>query len=70
LLDRRDIGCPPRPSRRQASWLINTSDGQGFFGYNPGVGAYIEIIDFDKLVQDAKRRNRILFDKLGIPETI
>jgi hypothetical protein len=27
---------------------------------------YIEIISFDKLIQDSKERNKILFDKLNI----
>ena len=27
---------------------------------------YIEILSYDKLIKDANRRNRILFDKLGL----
>ena len=46
--------------------LIKTPDGEGYFGYNPNYSAYIEIISFDKLVRDAKKRNRVLFDKLGL----
>ena len=38
----------------------------GIFGYHKDYGAYIEIISFDKLIDDAKRRNKILFDKLGV----
>lgn len=41
-----------------------TQDKQGYFGYNPAIGAYIEIISYDKLLKDAKQRNRVLFDKL------
>ena len=46
--------------------LFKTSDGQGYYGWNQAYNAYVEIIDYDKLLSDAKRRNRILFDKLGI----
>ncbi len=29
--------------------------------------AYIEVITYAKLVQDAKKRNRVLFEKLNLP---
>lgn len=44
--------------------LIQTQDGEGYFGYNPTVGTYIEVISYDKLLKDARQRNRALFDKL------
>ncbi|CAB1249537.1 ATP-binding protein [Clostridium sp. MT-14] len=46
--------------------LTKTPDGMGFFGYNDSknLNAYIEIISYEKLLEDAKKRNRILFDKL------
>lgn len=46
--------------------LTRTPDGMGFFGYNEikGINAYIEIISYEKLLVDSKKRNRILFDKL------
>ncbi len=47
--------------------LQRTPDGCGYFGYNTNHGAYVEIMDFDKLVRDAYRRNRILFEKLNLP---
>jgi len=47
-----------------------TPDAEGYFGYNENVGTYIEIISFNKLVRDAKKRNRILFDKLNLPSNI
>lgn len=47
--------------------LTRTSDGQGYFGYNPNLKAYIEIISFDRLLQMAKERNRAFFDRLGLP---
>ena len=44
-----------------------TPDGQGYFLFkNRYYNAYFEVIPFDKLLTDAQRRNRILFDKLGI----
>lgn len=46
--------------------LKKTPDDQGFFGYNSNHHAYIEVIAYDKLVRDAKRRNQILFDKLNM----
>lgn len=44
-----------------------TPDNLGYYGYNPKLSAYVEIISYGKLLQDAKRRNRILFDKLHLP---
>lgn len=43
-----------------------TADNEGYF-FNLAAGnGCIEIISYDKLVKDAGRRNRILFDKLGL----
>jgi hypothetical protein len=47
--------------------LIRTPDRLGYFGYNANLSAYIEVISYDKLLRDAKKRNRILFDKLQLP---
>lgn len=42
-------------------------DGQGYFYFKSEYySAYIEVIPFEKVVTNAKKRNRILFDKLGI----
>lgn len=46
--------------------LKKTPDSLGYFGYHTEYGAYIEIISFDKLLDDAKKRNKILFDKMGL----
>lgn len=48
--------------------LRSTPDNSGYIGFNPNYGVYIEVISFDKLLGDAKKRNRILFDKLQIIE--
>jgi len=41
-------------------------DGEGYFKTLPGGNGYVEILSYDKLIKDAGRRNRILFDKLGL----
>ena len=41
-------------------------DGEGYFRTLPSGEGYVEIISYDKLMRDAKRRNRVLFDKLGM----
>ena len=47
--------------------LHPTPDGNGYFAYrNATYSAYIEILPFEKVMEDAKKRNRILFDKLGL----
>lgn len=48
--------------------LVSSQDKEGYFGYNPTVGTYIEVISYDKLLKDAKQRNRALFDKLFEPK--
>ena len=39
--------------------LVQTQDGEGYFGYNQAVGTYIEVISYDKLLKNAKQRNMI-----------
>ncbi|MEZ5017058.1 MAG: hypothetical protein R2800_08385 [Flavipsychrobacter sp.] len=41
-------------------------DNNGYFHYNPNYKLYTEIISFDKLIGDSKKRNQILFEKLSI----
>ncbi len=44
-----------------------TPDGQGYFKIKTEYyTAYIEVIPFDKVINDANQRNKILFDKLGL----
>ena len=43
-----------------------TADNEGYFFNLSDCNGCIEIISYDKLVKDAGRRNRILFDKLGL----
>lgn len=44
-----------------------TPDNMGFFYFHDIYNAYIEVISYQKLLKDAKNRNRILFEKLGLP---
>jgi hypothetical protein len=46
--------------------FTQTPDSMGYYRYNDKLNAYIEILSYDKIVNDANKRNRILFDKLGI----
>lgn len=47
--------------------LTEAPENDGYFGYNPNHRAYIEVISYQKLLADAKKRNQILFDKLNVP---
>ena len=44
-----------------------TPDNLGYYGFNEALNAYYEVISYTKLLGDAKKRNRILFDKLNCP---
>ena len=44
-----------------------TPDSMGYFRFHDIYNAYIEVITYPKLLKDARMRNRILFDKLGLP---
>ena len=48
--------------------LMKTPDGEGYFGFNSAKGAYVEVISYNKLLKDAKKRNQVLFDKLFRPK--
>lgn len=43
-----------------------TPDGLGAYNYNSNLHAYVEVLSFDKVRNDSEKRNRILFEKLGI----
>lgn len=43
-----------------------TPDRLGYYGYHDGFNAYIEILPFDKIINDAQKRNRVLFETLGL----
>jgi hypothetical protein len=45
-------------------------DDMGYFWFNTHYKAYMEVISFDKVLNDSKKRNRVLFEKLGLPDKI
>ena len=42
------------------------SDKVGYYCFNDKMNSYIEILPYNKIINDANKRNRILFEKLGI----
>jgi len=42
------------------------TDNEGYFSPLADGKGYVEIISYDKILNDAKRRNRVLFEKLGL----
>jgi hypothetical protein len=46
--------------------LTNSPDNDGYFGYNTPLKAYIDVISYSQLLSTAKKRNKVLFDKLGL----
>lgn len=46
--------------------LQKTPDGDGYFGYSQNPNAFIEIVPYGKLLRDARKRNVVFFEKLGI----
>ena len=47
--------------------LTKTPDDEGYFGYWQNYNAYIEVISYTKLLDNAKKRNMAFFQKLGLP---
>lgn len=41
-------------------------DDNNMYKYHEKKRAYIELISYDKLILDAEKRNKVLFEKLGI----
>ncbi|MDX2849250.1 ATP-binding protein [Streptomyces sp. PA03-3a] len=60
---------PTMVSRCEYANLRATHDGMGYFGFNEPNKAYIEVINFNRLVNAATERNRAFFDKLGLPSS-
>lgn len=46
--------------------LSISPDNEGYFGYLKAFNAYVEIKSYKKVIADAKMRNQIFFNKLGI----
>jgi hypothetical protein len=65
--------CDITPSLKEWARLFelqDTPDSLGFFGYKRFYNAYFEVISYSKLVADAEKRNKIFFQKLGLPKSI
>lgn len=58
---------PKMVSHCKDAGLRITPDGMGYYGYQPERNAYFEVVSYNKLLADAKKRNEILFDKLFNP---
>jgi hypothetical protein len=59
----------PQLEERIIGRFERTPDSQGYFGYTTNPAAFVEIIPFGKVMQDARLRNAIFFHKLGITNT-
>jgi hypothetical protein len=46
--------------------LERSFDGLGFYGYNKPLKCTIDIMPFNQVLSNAKKRNKVLFHKLGI----
>lgn len=46
--------------------FIFTPNKIGYYKMNETYNTYVEILPFDKMINDSKKRNRILFEKLGL----
>lgn len=57
---------PTRKMQAKSAGFRQTADAAGFFGYNDNFGVYVDIVSFDKLIGDAKKRNAVLFEKLEL----
>lgn len=62
-----DINDKIKEFAKKAS-LKPTPDSMGYFGYNSEYNCYLEVISFDKILADARKRNHILFKKLGLEQ--
>ena len=61
--------CDITPTLDKVLKMLNfkrTADNLGAYAYNDEYHAYIEVISYDKIRNDSEKRNKVLFDKLGI----
>lgn len=42
-------------------------DNLGYFHWQQKYRVYCEVLDYDKIIQDAKKRNEVFFDKFSLP---
>jgi hypothetical protein len=58
---------PPVELRIQNMGARRTPDNLGYYGFNETLNAYYEVISYNKLLFDAGKRNRVLFEKMNLP---
>ena len=58
---------PPVEMRIQNMGARRTPDNLGYYGFNEAINAYYEVISYNKLLSDAGKRNRVLFEKMNLP---
>ena len=61
--------CDLTPTLKKALKYLQAEmmpDGQGYYGYHRDYRAYYEVIDYNKLLRDSQKRNRIFFEKLNV----
>ena len=61
-----DITPKIRTWAKKAGIFTVAPNNDGYFGYSSEYKTYMEIVSFQKLVYDAKKRNAILFDQLNL----
>lgn len=49
---------------------IKLKDNLGYYQFNQSLGSYTEILSYDEILNDVKKRHTIFFEKLGIKEKI
>ncbi len=57
---------PPLIELLEGRGFLEMPDKRGYFQYNPAYCAYIEVMEYDKLIQDAKKRNSAFFAALSV----
>lgn len=63
------IVCDITPRLRELlqDWEATpTPDGQGFYGYHRNHRLYFEVMSYSKVLSDAERRNRAMFERLNL----
>lgn len=49
---------------------VKLKDNLGYYHFNSSLNSYTEILSFDEILNDVKRRHKIFFEKLGIQQPI
>ncbi len=57
----------PLTTRLGDAGFLEMPDRSGYFFYNPNRRLWIEVLSYSKVVEDARKRNRALFEALGLP---